>query len=710
MKLPRISAAMVAIVAQVGPAFASDAADGESTPIIVTAAMDGYRSPQTRSGTKTDTPILDIPQSIAVMTSQQIADQQIRSITDLVRYVPGVSAGQGEGNRDQVTLRGNNTSADFFVDGLRDDVQYFRSFYNVDRVEVFKGANAMIFGRGGGGGVINRVTKTAVTDRSTYGATLSADTFGSYYGATDINVGLGATAARLNAFYEDLNNHRNAFSGERYAINPTFTAGLGATTVKIGYEYVHDDRVTDRGIPSAVTGTIAAPAGPLKGYRDTFFGLRGINASKFDAHVVTVRSETHIAPSLIFSTQALYGHYDKSYRNAYAATPIGGTTTAPTVGIEAYFDPTHRETLIGQANLEWQVSTGPIKHVILLGSEFTRQDSHNERITGFFSATAPTAANRRATVPLADPLAIPPIFFIAGPAANGNRKVRGNLDQISAYIQDQISFGEHFDLIGGLRYDRYENRIFNVFTGATVSRVDQLWSPRLGLVYKPVPEASVYVSYSKSYLPQGGDQFVTFDATNAALEPETFDNYEIGAKWNVTPHLTITTAVYRLDRGNTRAPGPIAGTVVQTGSQRSNGFELALAGQITSKWNASLGYAHTSAKIRETTSAAPAGRRVGQVPRNQFSLWNRYDVTSRLGLGLGLAHQSRQFTSISNTTFLPAYTRIDAALFYAVSDRLELQVNIENLTDTRYFPTAHNDNNISTGSPINGRFTLAAKF
>jgi len=710
LKLPRISAAMVAVFAQVGPACASDAADGESTPIIVTATLDGYRSPETRSGTKTDTPILDIPQSISVVTSQQIADQQIRSITDLVRYVPGVSAGQGEGNRDQVTLRGNNTSADFFVDGLRDDVQYFRSFYNIDRVEVFKGANAMIFGRGGGGGVINRVTKTAVEDRSFYGATLSTDTFGSYYGTTDINVDLGTAAVRFNALYEDLNNHRDAYSGERYAINPTFGAELGTTTVMIGYEYVHDDRVTDRGIPSAFAGTISAPAGPLKGYRDRFFGLSGVNVSKFDAHMVRFRSETRLSPSLTFSTQALYGHYDKSYRNAYAATPVGGTTTAPTVGIEAYFDPTRRETLIGQANLEWQVSTGPIKHVILLGGEFTSQDSHNERINGFFSATAPTAANRRATIALADPLAIPTIFFIAGPTANGNRKVRGNLDQVSAYVQDQISLGEHLDLIGGLRYDRYENRISNVFTGAIVSRVDQLWSPRIGLVYKPVPQASIYVSYSKSYLPQGGDQFVTFDVTNAALEPETFDNYEIGAKWNVTPQLTFTTAVYRLDRGNTRAPGPTVGTIVQTGSQRSSGFELALAGQITSKWTATLGYAHTSAKIRETTSAAPAGRRVGQVPRNQFSLWSRYDVTPRLGLGLGLAHQSRQFTSISNTTFLPAYTRIDAALFYALSDRLELQINVENLTDTRYFPTAHNDNNISTGAPINGRFTLAAKF
>ena len=704
------STAMALILLIPAPAFADDAAADDGSTIIVTGQVDGYRTIETTSGTKTNTPILDVPQSISVVTGQQIADQQIRSVADLVRYVPGITSGTGEGNRDQVTLRGNNTTADFFVDGLRDDVQYFRGFYNIDRVEVHKGANAMVFGRGGGGGVINRITKGAVSDRSFYNGTLSADTFGSYYGAADVNATFGTAALRVNAFYEDLNNHRDAFGGERYAINPTIGAELGATKFELGYEYVRDNRVTDRGIPSAFTGTIAAPAGPLRGSRDTFFGVRGINDSDFEANVLRFRSETELAEGLSFRTQALYGDYDKQYDNVFAVTAIGGTAAAPTVGIEAYIDPTTRKTLIGQANLEWHVATGGIDHVILIGGEYTDQDSANERINGFFSSTVLSSANRRRIVPFTDPLAIPPIFFIAGAAGNANRKVSANLEQLSGYIQDQISFGDKVDLIAGLRYDRFDNNVTNLFTGATVSRVDDLWSPRVGLVVRPVPEASLYVSYAKSYLPQAGDQFVAFDVNNAALKPETFDNYEIGAKWNINPALTLTAAVYRLDRGNTRAAGPVAGTIVQTGKQRSSGFELGLAGRITSKWTTSLGYAYTKAEIRETTTAAPAGRRIGQVPRNQFSLWNRYEVTDKLGVGAGLYHQSRQFTTISNTTFLPAYTRMDAALFYKVSDGIEAQVNVENLTGKTYFPAAHNDNNIATGAPLNARFTLSAKF
>ncbi|MBK6491815.1 MAG: TonB-dependent siderophore receptor [Sphingomonadales bacterium] len=710
MKLYQISAALVISLATSGPALADDAADTDAPAIIVTGHMDGYRTVETNSGTKTNTPILDVPQSISVVTSQQIADQQVRSVADLVRYIPGVSAGQGEGNRDQVTLRGNNTTADFFVDGLRDDVQYFRSFYNIDRVEVHKGANAMVFGRGGGGGVINRITKGAIADQNLYAATVSLDTFGSYYGSADVNIALGSAALRVNGFYEDLNNHRDAFSGERYAVNPTVAAELGNTRMELGYEYVRDSRVADRGIPSAFAGTIADPAGPARGFRDTFFGKRDFNDSDFEAHVLRFRSESRLSENLTFKTQALYGDYDKSYSNVFAATAIGGTAAAPTIGIEAYIDPTKRQTYIGQANLEWRVSTGPFEHLLLFGGEITGQNSRNERINGFFSPTVLSSANRRSTVALTDPLIVPPIFFVSGPTGNSNRNVRSNLDQVSAYIQDQISLGEKFDLIGGLRFDRYENDIVNAFTNARVSRVDDLWSPRVGLVYKPVEAASIYVSYSKSYLPQGGDQFVTFDATNAALKPETFDNYEVGAKWNIKPDLTLTVAVYRLDRGNTRATGPTPGTIVQTGKQRSSGFELGLTGRITPRWMTSLGYANTKAEIRETTTAAPAGRRVAQVPRNQISLWNRYEASSRLGLGVGLYYQSRQFASISNATVLPAYTRIDAALFYKLTDKIEAQLNVENLTGKAYFPVAHNDNNISTGAPINGRFTLAAKF
>ena len=678
--------------------------------IVVSGRNEGYRGVETTSGTKTATPFLDVPQSIAVVTAQQLADQQIRSMSDLVRLVPGVSAGQGEGHRDQITLRGNNSTADFFVDGLRDDVQYFRSFYNVDRVEVHKGPNAMIFGRGGGGGLVNRVTKSAITDQTLIAGAASLDSFASGYAAVDLNVPFGPAALRVNGFFERLDNHRDAFEGDRYAVNPLLGAVFGPVRVEAGYEYVRDNRVVDRGIPSARTGALGNPAGPARGLRDAFFGDETINQTDFTGHAVRLRGSAELTPTLTLTGQALIGNYDKSYRNALAVTAIGGTAAAPTVGIEAYSDLLQRETRIGQANLIWRGDTGLLSHAVLVGGEYTSQDTYSERINGFFNATALTSANRLRIVPLTDPLVVPPIFFVAGPAGNSNRAVDSNIEQASVYVQDQIGIGDAIDVIGGLRYDRFDAAIINRFTGAVTERTDDLWSPRAGLVVKPHRQASFYLSYSRSYLPQTGDQFISLDATGATLNPERFDNYELGAKLDLRPGLSLTTAVYRLDRTNSRSPGPIAGTIVQSGEQRSSGFEAGLNGRLTPRWQIAAGYAYTHARITETTASAPAGRAVPQVPRNQISLWNRFQVTDKLGLGMGAYHQSSQFATLSNITRLSGYIRFDAAAFLALTPRINAQLNIENVTDEGYFPSAHNDNNISTGAPLNVRFTLNAKF
>ncbi len=711
------SVATCALTPVAGHAEEAAFADDQGTEIIVTGASDGYRTTETTSGTKTNTPILDVPQAISVVTSQQIADQQIRSVTDLVRLTPGLSAGQGEGHRDQITIRGNNSTADFFVDGLRDDVQYFRSFYNVERVEVHKGPNAMVFGRGGGGGLLNRITKGALADTSLYAGVLSVDSFGSAYGSFDVNAPLASgTALRVNGFYERLDTHRDAFGGDRYAINPVIGAELSdRVSVQIGYEYVRDDRVVDRGVPAARPGTLASPAGPVRGFRDAFFGDADLNQTDFEAHVVSFRGRAALSDSLTLSAQALNGDYDKVYTNIFPATPVRTATSGAfagqqVIGIEAYADPTQRQTLIGQLNAEWRGSTGGIDHVLLVGGEYTSQDTYNERINGFFSSTALTAANRRTDILFRDLATIPAVFFVSGPTGNSNRAVRSELQQWSAYIQDQISLSDAVDIVAGIRYDRFDLAVTNRFTNATVERTDDLWSPRVGLVVQPVPNASIYASYTRSYLPQSGDQFLSLDATAAALEPEKFDNYEIGAKWDIAQSLTATVAVFRLDRSNTRAAGPVAGTVVLTGSQRSSGVELALTGQITSRWQASFGYARIEADITATTSAAPAGRSVAQVPRDQLTLWNRYDVSDQIGVGLGVYHQSASFATISNATRLPAYTRVDAALFVEIADGVDAQVNVENIFGEEYFPTAHNDQNISTGAPTNARLTVNFAF
>jgi catecholate siderophore receptor len=310
-------------------------------------------------------------------------------------------------------------------------------------------------------------------------------------------------------------------------------------------------------------------------------------------------------------------------------------------------------------------------------------------------------------VPITDPFVAPPVYFRSG---TGARSAHTRADIAAGFIQDQVSLGDHVEIVAGLRYDRFTLDYTNLLNGKDLARTDNLWSPRLGLVFKPIASASLYASYSRSYLPQSGDQFSSLDVTTAALEPERFENYEIGGKWDVTPGLNLTAALYRLDRSNTRAPGAVAGTIELTGEQRSKGLELAANGRLARNWLVSAGFALQDAEIRSGTTAAPAGRKVPLVPHTQASLWTRYDVNDRFGFGLGVVHQASSFASISNSVVLPAYTRVDAAAFVRVAHGIDLQVNIENLFNAGYFPTANSDNNIITGGPRSARLTLRTNF
>lgn len=657
--------------------------------IIVTGETRGYVAVNSVTATKTDTALIDVPQSINVITRQQLDDQASYSLSDVLRYVPGVTVGQGEGNRDQITLRGQNTTADFFLDGVRDDVQYYRGLYNLERVEVLKGPYALIFGRGGGGGIINRVQKTPNGAGAFASTRLSANSFGAFDISGDVNTPIGDRAAfRMNAVYEELANHRDVYEGQRFAVNPYLAADLGGRwRAGLSYEYVNDDRVPDRGVPSL-------GGRPIEGYRDPFFGVPGVNRTTLEAHILKGRIDGDLAPGLSVSTTVLWGDFDKLYTNVYPNGPATGQTGS--VPLAAYTDPTTRENVLVQSNLLWETRTGPLEHRILFGLEYGDQTSTNQRRNGTLSA---------ASLSLTNPV-FPTVTF--GALA---RDTASTVRTVSAYVQDQVSIGDRFDIVAGLRFDRFD--IDGVDLQPVIdrpfSRTDEKVSPRLGLIFKPQPDLSLYASYSRSFLPRAGDQFLSLSATQENLEPERFTNTEVGLKWQARRNLILTAALFQLDRTNATTPDPNNVTMsINVGETRTKGLELSATGNITDRWQISAGYAWQDAALAGNDFV-----RLAQVPEQQFSLWNRYDVSGRLGLGLGVTHQSDQFAAIrtSNaTTRLPGFVRVDAAAFYELSDRVEVQLNIENLLDETYFPDAHNNANISTGAPLNARLTVSARF
>jgi len=699
---PALAEATGGEVAASEEAEAAGSADAEAAenqePIIVEGKREEYGAETTTTATKTHTDIKDVPQALTVISESQIDDQQLRSIADLLYFVPGATPGTGESNRDQFTLRGNNTTADFFVDGIRDDVQYFRDLYNVDRVEVLRGPNAMIFGRGGGGGIINRVTKrSSLTTFRDFA--LSADSWGGLRLTADLDQPLSAGAGlRLNAMYENGESFRRHVDLERYGVSPALGVLLGnRTRFDFGFEHLRDERTVDRGLPSL-------DGRPLRGFDRTFFGDPQLSFSKANVNIAAAAVQHELAEGLTIRNRTLLGDYDKFYQNVYpgsAVLPADSDNPEPGVRLAAYSLQTDRTNLISQTDLIWENKLAGIDQTLLFGVELGRQKSRNRRINGTI-----VGGNR---VPLSDPTVDVEVIFAPIPSGDDNRTTA----TIAAlYVQDQIRFSPMFELVAGLRFDSFKLDVDDFRgAGAKFSRSDELISPRLGLIVKPRPNLSLYASYSRSYLPQSGDQFSSLSLTTEALKPERFDNYEIGAKWEPLEGLLATAAIYQLDRTNTTAPNPDgSGIPVLTGEQRSRGLEIGLERSISHRWQISAGYALQKAEITETTSAAPAGREVPLVPRHSFSLWNRYDVTGRLGLGLGVIARSKSYASISNQVVLPGFARVDAAAFYEVARGVELQLNVENLFGAEYFPTAHNDNNIAPGAPRMAKATVRFGF
>lgn len=657
-----------------------------------------YASDHSITATKTDTPLLNVPQAITVITRELINDQGMRSIGDLTRYVPGVGIAQGEGNRDTPVMRGNSTTADFFIDGIRDDVQYFRDFYNVDRVEILKGPNAMIFGRGGSGGVINRVTKQA---NGTTIRELSAQvgSWEQYRATLDVGQALDARSSfRVTALYEDAGSYRDGVTLNRSGVNPTLAVKLSErTTLRAGYEYFHDERVADRGV-SSFQGR------PLNTPRETFFGDPAQSPTDATVHTVFATLEHRFSPQVSLRNNTRYGTYEKFYQNLF---PGSVNSAGDSVTLSAYQNTTDRDSWFNQTDVEFSFTTGAMQHHFLTGLELARQETDNLRLTGYFTTISPTTTS--ISVPVSNPRTTLPLTFMPSASDANNH---GVANSVAVYAQDQINLLPQLQAIAGVRLEKFELDFLNNRTAASLDSRDELLSPRAGLIYKPVETVSLYTSYSTTYVPRAGEQLTSLSATNRNLEPENFSNYEVGAKWTPRADLAFTAAVYRLDRKNVAVVDPSNPTQsLLVDGQRAQGVEIGLTGRLAPSWSVAGGYAYQDGEIQTTQSATVlAGARLAQLPRHTLSLWNRYDFNRQWGAGLGLVYRDSLYASTDNTVRVPSFTRFDAALFYRFNRHWNAQLNVENLLDRDYFVSAHSNTNITPGSPRAWRFSVTHRF
>jgi len=662
-----------------------------------------YLSIDKLNSVKTPTPTLDVPQSLSIFSGDQIEQQAFRNFGDVLRYTPGLSISQGEGHRDAIIIRGIQTTADFFIDGVRDDVQYFRPLYNLEQVEILRGSNALLFGRGGGGGVINRVTKQAIVGEQFSGFTVGLDSFGSHSVAGDSNVDIGDNKAlRINAYYQALDSHRDFYDGDSFAINPTLTLDFGSHTKGVfSYEYVDDDRIVDRGVPSRNVEN--GPDVPLEGFDDTFFGSADANFTTLEAHIFRARIDHEFTESLRGNITAQYADYDKLYQNLFASEEvqlINGLISE--VELDGYRDSTERENLIFQANLIGQFETGVIGHTVLFGAEYGDQETANARFDNEFAENG----DDQLFVPFSDPLVIPSFSF-----STPVRDRQSAVTYASVYLQDQIDLSDQFKLVLGARYDEFDIDVNDIGNGAQFSRKDTEVTPRLGAIYKPTESISLYASYSETFLPRSGDQFLTLNLDTSSTRPQFFENQELGLKWDLNSGLSFTASVFELERESFTSIDPEdPGQVIVIEGSNTTGFEVQLVGDLTEYWSISSGYSYLDGEVERVDGGGSDGNKTRQTPENMFSIWNNFMVSDKLGIGLGATYQDSFFVREDNSVEVPSYTRIDAAVYYRISDSSRLQLNLENLLDEEYFPDAHSNDNISTGKPLNARITFSTNF
>jgi catecholate siderophore receptor len=565
----------------------------------------------------------------------------------------------------------------------------------------------MIFGRGGAGGVLNRVSKKAgwdpVKDISlTYGAWDQKRIAG------DFGVGLSDEVAfRVNAVYEDSDSYRDGVDTERYGITPTLTISPSdKTTIYLTPEYFKDKRVGDRGVPS-VANADGEDRRPFNiGDTDQFFGNADLSPNEAETVAFNAIFEHTFDNDVQIRNNMRFANYNKFYQNIYASSPVNA---AGQINLSGYRDETDRENFINQTDLTIPFTTGDMKHTFLVGTEFMEQKNENVRIT---SATGITPSPVDASNP---------IGFAT--FTNTARDQDTDISSRAIYIQDQIELSSKWQVVAGLRRDVFDTDYTNNVNGQKVDITDAFWSPRAGLVFKPRDDVSIYANYSLSYAPRAGDQLLGFrnnENQRELFEPEKFINKEIGLKWDVNTDLSFTAAVYLLERENLIANDPDqAGTSVLIDGQETAGLELSLSGKVTDRWSVIAAYAYQDGEITEDRGSAPGsisiqkGSELGETPDHTFSLWNKYEINNTWAVALGMVGRSDMYAAIpqaGNSTTLPGYTRFDAAIFAKLSEKATLQLNIENLTDKEYATSSHNNNNILPGSPISARATLNYSF
>ena len=737
---PLATALLLAITAPViaAPTGEAPADAAMQAKELDTVEVHGERV-QKASSPKYTEALVDTPQTITVVTSEVMAQQNLLGLRDVLSTLPGITFGAGEGGGgygDSINLRGFNATTDITVDGVRDSAQYTRTDnFNLESIELINGANSAMSGAGSVGGNINLVSKSAREgDFSTMTLGAGTDSFGR--ATVDSNHDFGdGQALRVNAMV-----HRNDVADrdveeyKRWGIAPSFAIGLGSDTrFTLSYLHQHDENIPEYGLPY-----FAAYGGLLPGIsRDTYFGYRNMDTQEIDVDVLTGVFEHDLSDTTSLRSLARYQKVDQYT----VVNPTQGTwcldsginpANGQACAAPGTYQPsgprgTTRDTTNGlalsQTDLTTRFNTGSVEHALVAGVSFMHETYELDN--------GNTQRNADGTSPVYPAMDIhDPDNVYRGPVnyvRTGHTD--GTLDNQALYVFDTLTFNPQWELALGARYEHNEGdtRTINVSTGAigNFENEEDLFSYRAGLLFKPAENGSIYLSYANSKTPSKASVNGACTAQTCEVDPETAVNIELGTKWNLLEdRLAVTAALFRNERQNYKVADPNnpdnpSGTQQLDGKARVDGVALGVAGNLTRAWSIFANYTYLDSEVLQSVSDrvledtgidAQAGHPLPNTPEHSASAWTTYALQGWT-FGYGVTYQGDFYTSsIANAPRVKSYTMHRAMAGYQFNARFGLQLNIDNLFDKQYFTRVRNNGWATPGAARSAVLTATFKF
>jgi len=669
-----------------------------------------FKAETSSTGSKTEMALRDIPQSVSVVKKELIQSQNAFSLRDALKNVSGLTIAAGEGGRtgDSITLRGFAASSDQYLDGVKDNGQYNRDTFFIERAEVLKGASSILFGRGATGGVINQVAKkptgkTGITGGFTYGLYDFKRT------SLDAESAYKDLSARLNFMYQDAGSFRDYNSTNRWGIAPSFALKLTPDTdLSLNLLHQEEEGVFDYGVPMYKGRPADVPI-------NTFYGFADNRKMDTDVNVATVALTHRFNSDFSVKNSVRVGEYERTYLTHLFSGAATGSGSNATINRTQALRLNTQENVYNQTDFIFKKPLLGFNNTLMFGSEFGWED-YDFKSKNSFRANGTTT-----TFPISifNPVSARSTAILANDFSGVLATDRATHAQTYAgYVLDQFEITPEWKLLAGTRYDVFEAQQEDRLGVANFeSSVDQ-WSPRGGIVWQPTKAQSYYFSYGKSFNPSA--ESLSLSANNVNLPPEQNHNYEIGAKLDFFDNrLSATAALFRLEKTNARTTSPLDPNLqILSGEQRTDGFELGLAGEILPRWDVSVTYAYLDAEITKSNSTAVGsvsgltksfqGMTSTNVPEHSGVAWTSYRLTDNWEIGGGVFYATDRYADSVNEAVLPGYARLDAVVAYH-QKHYDVQLNVFNLTDTVYYESGQ-QNSALPGTPVTGQLSVNFKY